>query len=216
MCDIDSKEILLVDKPKGISSFDVIRQLRTELGVRKIGHAGTLDPLASGLMILGVGEATKLLINYLKLDKTYDVHVLLGVQTETGDMEGKVLEETKIPKLDPEDAKNVLQGIVGVLKLPVPRYSAIKQDGQPLYKRARRGEKFDPPTKEMTINTITSHNILYENDTAILHLTMNVGSGAYVRSIAEEIGKRLGYPATVKELRRTRIGKYRVEDARKI
>ena len=208
--------ILLIDKPKGISSFDVIRKLRKELGVRKMGHAGTLDPLASGLMILGVGDATKLLTSYLKLDKSYDVEVLLGTQTDTGDMEGEVIAEAVVAKLDQGEIENVLQEMIGTLKLPVPRYSAVKQSGQALYKKARAGENFKPPIKEMKIDSLKVFDISNEDDKVVLKLSIAVGSGAYVRSIAEEIGKRLGYPATVKELRRTRIGEYRIESARTI
>jgi tRNA pseudouridine55 synthase len=105
------KEILLIDKPKGISSFDVIRILRKELGVRKLGHAGTLDPLATGLLIIGVGKGTKRLNDLLKLPKVYEMDILLGKKTETGDLEGKVLEEKEVEKIASEEARKVLKDL---------------------------------------------------------------------------------------------------------
>ena len=131
------EHILLVDKPKGITSFDVIRRLRRELGIKKMGHAGTLDPLASGLMILGVGEGTKKLTEFIKLDKEYIAEIRVGEKRSTGDLEGVVLESVKVEALDTELVKEELQGMGGVLTLPVSAYSAIKKDGVPMYKRAR-------------------------------------------------------------------------------
>src|SRR3989344_3968101 len=119
--------ILLVDKPQGITSFDCIRILRRKLGVRKMGHAGTLDPMATGLMIIGVGEGTKKLQDFLKLDKTYEAEILLGVSTDTGDITGKILKKVGMMnyELREEGIKEILRGMVGKLQLPVPAYSAI-------------------------------------------------------------------------------------------
>jgi len=150
------KHILLIDKPKGITSFDVIRRLQKTFkseGVptSKIGHAGTLDPLASGLMIIGVGKGTKKLEEYLKLPKEYKTEIILGVETETGDMEGKTTNESIVPDIERDVVEKVLNSLIGKIKLPVPRYSAIKHKGKPLYWYARRGEKITPPIKEMEI-----------------------------------------------------------------
>lgn len=210
------QNFILVDKPKWLTSFDVIRQLRRKLGIRKIGHAGTLDPLATGLLIVGVGEGTKRLREFVGLPKTYDVQVLLGKQTETGDMEGKVAREERIEKVDIERVREVLAGMTGVLTLPVPMYSAVKIKGEPLYKMARRGKIVEPPVKEMKVIRIDLRRHFSKDAGYVLDLEMEVGSGTYVRSIAEEIGRRLGIPATVKELRRTRIGEFGVEDAKQM
>lgn len=207
------KEIILIDKPKGITSFDVIRQLRRRLNIKKMGHAGTLDPLASGLMIIGIEKGTKKLNEFLKLDKVYEVEVLLGVKTDTGDLEGKVLEDKEIKDLDMDRVKKVLAGMVGELVLPVPVYSAIKSGGEALYKKARRGEKVDPPQKEMRVYKIKLLNHYQDGDKYVLKLEMKVSSGTYVRSLAEEIGDKLGVPATVKELRRTQVGEFKIEQA---
>ena len=137
------EDIILVDKPKGITSFGVISRMRRKLNIRKIGHAGTLDPLATGLMILGVGKGTKKLTNYIKLDKIYESEVLLGIKTTTGDMEGEIVknEKLKIKNLNLKKINEVLESLVGEIELPVSIYSAIKQNGEALYKKARRGEE---------------------------------------------------------------------------
>lgn len=210
------KHILFVDKPKGISSFDVIRILRKKLNIEKIGHAGTLDPLASGLMILGLGEGTKELGNYLRLPKRYEVEILVGESRTTGDMEGGVISTAKVLHLKKKDVKRVLSDMEGELELSVPKYSAIKVGGERLYKKARRGEVFTAPKKTMKLSKIRLRGMRKDFNRYTLFVRMDVGSGAYVRSIVEEIGKRLGYPAVTKELRRTKIGKYKVRRAMKI
>ena len=130
--------LLLVNKPKGISSFDVIRILRKKLGEKKMGHAGTLDPLAEGLMLIGVGdEGTKTLSSYLKLPKTYIAEILIGEKRTTADMEGQIVEEKNTGDLNCDEVKKVLEKMAGRINLPVPIFSAIKVKGEPLYKIAR-------------------------------------------------------------------------------
>lgn len=218
-----SKHILLVDKPVGITSFDVIRQLRQQLGVRKMGHAGTLDPRASGLMVIGVGEGTKQLAAYVKLDKEYVAEILVGERRSTGDMEGEVLESTEVHNLDAASVEQVLAAMIGTLTLPVSAYSAIKKDGVPMYKRARaaarQGETIeDVPVRDMVVHDATVLGIETGavNSTAGVVVTVRfmVGSGTYIRSLAEEFGRRLGYPATLYALLRTRVGEFSIEDAK--
>lgn len=212
------EQIILIDKPKGITSFDVIRRLRRKLGVRKMGHAGTLDPLASGLMIVAVGDGTKELSNYIKLPKEYIAEILVGERRSTGDMEGVVVEEKEVKKLDldKEKIKKILRNIEGEIELPVPVYSAIKEKGERLYKKARKGEKVIPPKKKMRVIKAELLNCKRVEKHFILTVVFEVTSGTYIRSLAEEVGCRLGYPATIKELRRTKIGGFKVEDAEKI
>ncbi len=215
------EHLLLIDKPKGITSFDVIRRLRTQRGIRKMGHAGTLDPLASGLMIIGVGEGTKKLSGLIKLDKEYVADVLVGERRSTGDMEGEVLEEKPVSLLDNDDVCEVLESLRGTLYLPVSAYSAIKKDGVPMYVRARKAEKkgesiTDVPMRTMQVHDIELLNNVSAEDRVVLTIRFFVGSGTYIRSLAEEIGRRLGYPATIKDLRRTRIDTFCVEDAEKL
>lgn len=210
-------EILLVYKPKGITSFDVIRRLRRKHAGRKMGHAGTLDPLAEGLMILGIGAGTKRLSEYIKLDKTYVADVELGRRTATGDLEGAVLEESPVPEtLGEADVREALSGMMGVLELPVPAYSAVKRGGRPLYELARKGREVDAPVRAMRVDSMTLVEFRRDGARAYAKVAMGVGSGVYVRSVAEELGRRLGVPATVAGLVRTRIGEYTVDKAEKL
>ena len=209
-------DILLVDKPKGITSFDVIRRLRKTLGIRKMGHAGTLDPLASGLMIIGVSSGTKKLNEYLKLPKVYVAEILLGKKTTTGDLEGEIIESEKVDSIDIKKVKDTLSKMKGKITLPVPLYSAVKIKGTPLYKHARKGHNVKPPEKEMEILNIKLTNSFKLDHFYVLSLTIEVASGTYIRSIAEELGRRMNLPATLANLRRTRIGKFKIEDSSKV
>ncbi len=207
----ETKEgIILVDKPKGITSFDVIRKLRQKLGVYKMGHAGTLDPLATGLMIVALGSSTKKLTEYLKLPKTYEAEILLGTSTDSGDITGKVLRDQSV-EVTLLEAQNAIQGLRGTLKLPVPMYSAIKVQGVRLYTKARKGEVFETPIKEMEVHKADLNEYYKENGKVVLHVVFDVGSGTYIRSLAEEVGRRLNVPATIQVLRRTRIGDFSLE-----
>jgi tRNA pseudouridine55 synthase len=210
-------KLLLVDKPKGITSFDVIRRLRRELGIKKMGHAGTLDPLASGLMLIGIGEGTKDLDRYLKLPKSYEAEMLIGERRSTGDMEGEILEEKAVEHLDEHKVRNVLAGMLGPMELPVPAFSAIKRDGVRLYAKARKGEDMgELPVRTMEVTGIGFLGMEVANGRGIVKARFDVLSGVYIRSLAEEFGVRLGYPATIKELRRTKIGDFDVADARPV
>lgn len=213
--------ILLIDKPVGITSFDVIRRLRREPGVHKIGHAGTLDPLASGLMIVGVGEGTKKLTEYIKLPKEYIAEILVGERRSTGDMEGKVVEEKEVASMSRSDIEAVLKSMVGTYTLTVSAYSAIKKDGVPFYKRARKaeregGEVEDLPVRDMRIDEAEYLEHACDEGRCSIKVRLYVASGTYIRSLAEEFGRRLGYPATLKSLRRTKVGNFDIKDARKV
>jgi tRNA pseudouridine55 synthase len=211
-------EIILVDKPKGITSFDVIRILRRKLGIRKIGHAGTLDPLASGLMILGIEKGTKKLTNLIKLDKDYSAEIILGEKRTTGDMEGEIVESIEISKnrFSKFEIEKTLNSMIGELDLPVPVYSAIKRDGQALYKKARKGQKVEVPIKKMKVISADLKKIKYKKNRVHVFVKFSVGSGTYIRSLAEELGKHLEVPATLGNLRRTRVGGFNIKNAYKI
>ena len=196
-------EILLIDKPKGITSFDVIRKLRQKTGVKKFGHAGTLDPMATGLMILGVGPATKKLTDYIKLDKEYEAEIRLGESRTTGDLDGEVIEAVSSVILDEADIIAAVRALVGTQTLPVSAYSAIKKDGKPMYKRAREAAKLgdlvkDVPFRDMRVYEADYRGIeeleLPEGHRVVVRARFLVGSGTYIRSLAVELGRRLGQP----------------------
>lgn len=206
-------EILAVDKPLGISSFDVIRILQKHFGKLKIGHAGTLDPQASGLMILGVGSGTKKLTELILNNKTYITDIVLGKSTTTGDVEGEIVEMFENPDLKETQVEDAVYSMRGVLELPVSLYSAIKKDGKPLYKYAREGEVVEQPIRSMEVQDVACLDWYKQEPFQIVRVRFSVSKGTYVRSLAEELGKRLGVPASLVSLRRTRVGEYMLEDA---
>jgi len=240
--------IILIDKPAGITSFGVVYRVRRILGEKKVGHAGTLDPLATGLMLVGVGRGTKALTALVKLDKEYVAQILIGQQRSTGDLEGEVVAEREVlVSVSVEALKNILQGMVGTLTLSVSAYSAIKRDGVPMYKRARAAQKAgtvveNVPVREMKVDAaelITVNTIIYDSISNLFTVSPEpqpvefneqitppiskifqlvtvrfaVGSGTYIRSLAEELGARIGYPATLYHLRRTKVGEFDVKEA---
>lgn len=212
--------IILIDKPTGITSFDVIRRLRKTHGARpgtpewKMGHAGTLDPLATGLLIVGIGKATKKMHEYIKLPKTYDADILLGTKTDTGDIDGNIIESANVSEIPSNRIYEAIEHMKGTRTVAVPMYSAIKISGKKLYEYAREGDtSVTPPEKTMEVTRITLNEIIRENEVYVLRVTMDVSSGTYIRTLAEELGKYLGVPATIKKLRRTRIGDFDVKDA---
>lgn len=224
----DASRIVLVDKPGGITSFGVVSWVRRLMGRRKTGHAGTLDPLATGLMILGVGQGTKNIHQFVKLDKSYDVVATFGYATETADVDGEAIaaqsvEESHRVIVQMADARGVsveqlvrevVMSIVGVNRLEVPAFSSVKKNGRSLHKYARRGQVLDLPVRDMKVYAAQFHG-LGEDECGYMtaSFSVDVASGVYVRSLVEELGRKLGCYAHVRTLRRTKIGDFRVEDA---
>ena len=216
-------EILLIDKPKGMSSFGVIRVLRRKTGIRKFGHAGTLDPLATGLMLIGCGSGTKKITELVGLDKEYVAEVLLGESRTTSDLEGEIVEEREYQSdVTEEMVKEALESMSPEILLPVSAYSAIKLDGVPMYKKARKAAEkgevvTDVPKRVMRVHVVELLDMkeVVRDEKKRLALTVRflVGSGTYIRSLSEELGKKLNYPAVMSDLRRTKVGPYKIEDA---
>ena len=195
-----------------MTSIDVIRRLQKQLGIKKMGHAGTLDPMATGLMIIGVEGGTKKLKHYVGLSKTCEAEIIVGVKTDTSDIEGVMLEDVAVTDVDEQKVKTVLAGMVGILRLPVSGYSAMKQGGEPLYKKVRSGKPFIQPLRDMEVHSHILKNVRMSEGKVYVRVVFEVGSGTYIRSLAEELGKRLGYPATLGALRRTHIGEFSLGD----
>lgn len=212
----EKPKLLLIDKPVGITSFDVIRILRRKLGIRKMGHSGTLDPFATGLLLIGVSEGTKELTKLIKLDKVYTATILFGIQTDTGDITGKKLVEQDTHEISDSDIKIAIGQIVGVHEFTVPKYSAIKVGGKKLYELARSGAEFTAPVKKMTVYSAELKKVETVKNKKIATVVFHVASGTYIRTLGEEIGRALNIPATLTDLRRTQVGEYSVEDAEKI
>ena len=200
--------ILIVDKPQGVTSHDVVDELRKLLKQKSIGHAGTLDPLATGLLVCLVGEATKLSQFVMDQDKTYEVLVRLGVKTDSGDITGKIVQE-KTVEVNEDRVRDVVESLKGPLELCVPKYSAVKVAGRKLYEYARKQEDVEVPLKTMTIHEVK----IKEIQPSAVHLEIWCGKGTYVRSWVEKLGELLGCGATVEKLRRIGSGRFGMEQA---
>lgn len=205
--------ILLVDKPKGWSSFDVVAKVRNTLKKQsgkkvKVGHCGTLDPLATGLMVIVVGPYCKRAGEFSKLDKTYEVTMKLGETSSTGDDEG---EKTLISETQPtsEQIRNALNNFVGEISQTPPIFSAIKVNGKRAYKLAREGKEVKLEPRKVTIHSleITDYSYPY------VMFTTRVSSGTYIRSLVEDIGKKLGTGAFMSDLRRSQVSNFSIKDA---
>jgi tRNA pseudouridine55 synthase len=202
--------ILLVDKPEGLSSAGVIRALKGRLGGAKVGHLGTLDPFASGLLPLCVGEATKV-ARYLLLErKEYTGTVRLGIETDTLDRTGETLATADVPDLSPQRLAAVAESFVGRQHQVPPMYSALKRDGVPLYKLARRGLEVERAAREIEIRRLE----LVQRDRERIDFTLECSKGTYVRVLAADLGRALGTVGHLERLRRTAVGDFRVSDAR--
>lgn len=202
-----SRGLYLVDKPAGITSFDVIRELRRELGVRKMGHAGTLDPIATGALIVAVGEQTKELTKLFGLEKEYEVEIEFGKTSDTQDADGKV-EEVKFSRTNPtkEEVERELQNFLGKITQMPPQFSAKKVKGTPAYKLARKGKTVElkAVTKEIKKIEILGY------EWPVLKIRVVCESGTYMRTLAHDLGQKLTVGALMKGLRRIRIGEFRL------
>lgn len=215
--------IILIDKPKNITSQDVLNILKKRRA-NKYGHSGTLDPLATGLMIVLVGNSTKLSDFFLKKDKTYIADIALGKYTDTLDITGKILfeKDVNLDVLDEENVKEVLKKFIGKIKQIPPIYSAIKYNGKKLYDIARKEKKSEEEIqdilnkKERAIEIYNIELLNIDKKNKRICLKIDCSSGTYIRSLARDIGEALGTCATIFNLRRTEIGNFKVEDAFKL
>jgi tRNA pseudouridine55 synthase len=206
--------ILLIDKPTGMTSFGVVARIRRVLSKQqnkkiKVGHTGTLDPFATGLMILVIGKECKNAGLYIKLDKTYEATVHLGQTSTTGDPEGEITDTSDIIPTQLA-IKEVLNKLTGEISQRPPIYSAIKIDGQRAYKLARAGKPVEIPERQVTIYKLELIDYSYPE----IKIRANVSSGTYIRTLAEDIGKILGTGAYCTQLRRISIDKWSVNEAK--
>jgi tRNA pseudouridine55 synthase len=200
--------VLLLDKPSGITSNAAVQRVRRLFRVEKAGHTGTLDPMATGLLPVCLGEATKFSHLLLEADKTYAATVLLGVTTSTGDLEGNVTTRSKV-QAEREEIEQVLGRFVGRILQTPPMYSAIKRGGQPLYKLARKGAEVPREPRSIVIRSLAL--LGFEGDE--LKLTVSCSKGTYIRVLAEDIGRELGCGACLSALRREGVGGFRLSQS---
>ncbi len=206
--------VFLVDKPAGLTSFAVVARVRRILGMKKVGHAGTLDPFATGLLVVCAGRpATKMISRFMEGEKEYLATLRLGVETETLDTEGKIKKTTEVGILNASDIEASLQRFRGVQMQVPPVYSALKHKGKPLYYYARRGIEIKKEPREITVSTLERIGDSEDLTGSKVDLQVRIvcSKGTYIRSLAADIGKDLGCGAHLVQLRRTRSGCFSVE-----
>ena len=201
--------ILNVDKPAGWTSFDVVAFVRRGSGVRRVGHAGTLDPAATGVLPILLGPATRLAQYLVDTTKVYDATIELGRETDTYDADGAVVHRADASHVGREAVEAALSSFRGEIEQVPPRFSAIKRLGLPLYKRARRGETVEAPPRRVRVDRLD----IISYDAPVLRVEIECGKGFYVRSLAHDVGASLGVGGCLTALRRARVGPFRVEDA---
>ena len=202
-------ESILIDKDKGPTSFDVISKIRKVIGVKKVGHAGTLDPSATGLLIICTGKKTKEINLFQDLNKTYTGIISLGKSTPSMDAETEFFGDNDCSNISIEEVEAVKQKFIGPILQTPPMYSALKHKGKALYKYARKGVDVERTPREVTI---TKFEITKFNNPDV-HFEITCSKGTYIRVIADDFGKMLNVGGYLKELRRTEIGSYSVDDA---
>ncbi len=198
--------LLLVDKPAELTSHDVCQRVRSRLRLGKVGHGGTLDPFATGLLPLLINGATRLMPELQAEEKVYLATIRLGQRTDTMDPTGEVLEEADASGVDDGAIAEVLAGFLGTQVQVIPRYSAARVDGKRLYEYAREGEEVELPTKEVTIHALDLLETRREGTLVDLDVRVHCTSGTYVRALADDVGQKLGVGAHLSSLRRTSIG----------
>lgn len=204
--------LLIFDKDKGITSHDLVYKVRKKLGIKKVGHTGTLDPMATGVLVISIGKATKTSDYILSSNKEYEARIKLGILTDSFDITGEILKEEKVD-ISEEEIKNVLKKFTGKISQKPPIYSALKVNGKKLYEYAREGKEVEIKNREVEI---FSNTLLDFNGKDEFLIRASVSKGTYIRSLAKDIGEALGSYGTLTELRRVRTGNFKIEDAVKV
>lgn len=206
--------LVIVDKPGGWTSHDVVARVRRLAGTRRVGHAGTLDPMATGVLVVGVEKATRVLGHLARTEKAYDATVRLGQSTTTDDAEGEVTASTSARGITERGVLAALPAFKGRLQQVPPKVSAVKVDGQRSYRRTRAGENVELPSREVTVYALAARDARRDGDTLDVDISLVCSSGTYVRAVARDLGASLGVGGHLVRLRRTRVGPYHAEEAR--
>lgn len=201
--------ILIVDKPGGMTSHDVVQRVRRALGMRRVGHAGTLDPLATGVLIVLVGKATGLFAKFSDADKAYSAVMRLGVVTDSADIEGKVLKTADVSGVSADRIVSVMSEFTGEQDQKPPMFSAVKINGRKLYELARRGIEVERPARRINIRDLR----MTQFQPPDVEFYMECSKGTYVRQLAADIGERLGTGACITQIRRVKTGNFSIRDA---
>jgi tRNA pseudouridine55 synthase len=205
--------LVVVDKAGGLTSHDVVARLRRLAGTRKVGHAGTLDPMATGVLLVGVNRATRLLGHLMLTEKAYDATVRLGAGSTTDDAEGELTAPGSTEHLTEDDVRSAAGRFVGVLQQRPSAVSAIKVDGRRAYARVRAGETVDLPAREVTVHELVVTGVRHDGPWVDVDLSVRCSSGTYIRALARDLGEELGVGGHLTALRRTAVGPFTLEDA---
>ena len=206
--------LALIDKPEGHTSHDVVARVRRMANTRRVGHAGTLDPMATGLLILGIEQATKLLTFLVGEDKTYEATIRLGAATVTDDREGDVISSADASSLTDDQITEAIKPLTGEIMQVPSSVSAIKVDGERAYAKVRGGDEVKLKARPVTVSRFDVLAIRREGQFVDLDVVIDCTSGTYIRALARDLGESLGVGGHLTALRRTRIGSYRVEDSK--
>ena len=202
--------LVVVDKAPGMTSHDVVARVRRLAGTRKVGHAGTLDPMATGVLVLGVDRATRLLGHLMLTEKAYDATIRLGVATTTDDADGEVVSTSPVDGVTEDDVRRALARFVGDIEQVPTAVSAIKVDGRRAYARVRAGEDVELPARPVTIHELVVHEVALPD----VRISVRCSSGTYIRAIARDLGAKLGVGGHLTALRRTAVGSFDLKVAR--
>ncbi len=203
-------KVLLIDKPLHWTSFDVVRKIRNALYIKKVGHAGTLDPLATGLLIVCTGKFTKKINEYMAQEKEYTGTFTVGAETPTYDLESEPFKQKSVHSFSEDDLRARAKQFTGNIMQVPPIYSAIKKDGKSMYELARRGDDIELSPRPVTVSEFSITNI----DLPVVSFKIVCSTGTYIRSLAHDFGQAAGCGAYLSSLRRTRIGQFKVQDAK--
>jgi tRNA pseudouridine55 synthase len=208
--------LVVVDKPAGVTSHGVVSRVRRLSGTRKVGHAGTLDPMATGVLVLGVNRATRLLGHLTLTEKAYDATIRLGAATTTDDAEGEIISTASTRGLDEAQIRSALADFVGDIEQVPTAVSAIKVDGRRAYERVREGEQVELPARPVTIHRLEVHRVRMSDEGVDVDLSVRCSSGTYIRAIARDLGAELAVGGHLTALRRTAVGPFGLDQARTI
>ena len=201
--------ILLINKEKGMTSRDVVNKVCHLLNTKKVGHTGTLDPMATGVLVLAINKGLKIVNEITSLDKEYEAEITLGIDTDTLDITGNVIKEELINNITNEDIDKVLNSFIGEYNMEVPKYSAIKINGKKLYEYARNNEEVDIPVHKVYIYELQRTSDLIDNK---FNIKCKVSKGTYIRSLVRDISKKLGTVGVMSKLNRTKQGNFDIKD----
>ncbi|HEY0539046.1 MAG TPA: tRNA pseudouridine(55) synthase TruB [Actinoallomurus sp.] len=208
--------LVIVDKPAGWTSHDVVGKLRRLAGTRRVGHAGTLDPMATGVLVVGVDKATRILGHLALTEKSYDAVIRLGQTTNTDDAEGEIIATASASEVSEGDLRAAVTGLTGPIEQIPPQVSAIKVDGRRAYKRVRDGEEVALKARRVTVYDFALGDLRYDGDVLDVSASVTCSSGTYIRALARDLGAALGVGGHLTFLRRTRVGPYDLPQARTI